>query len=45
MDMKTYFKELVYKICASARLQIVIWGGQFNPNLSNKITFFHNVKE
>jgi len=43
--MKTYFKELVYKICASARLQIVIWGGQFNPNLSNKITFFHNVKE
>ena len=27
MDMKTYFKELVYKICASAHLQIVTWGG------------------
>ena len=30
----------------STRLQIVIWGGEaFNPNLSNKITFFHNAKE
>ena len=25
------------KIC----LQSVTWGGAFNPNISNKITFFH----
>ena len=25
-------------------LQIVKWGGSFNPNLSNKITFFHSVR-
>ena len=28
----------------SARLQYVTWGGAFNPNLSNNITFFHSVK-
>ena len=25
-------------------LQYVTWGGAFNHNLSNKITFFHNVR-
>ena len=25
-------------------LQYVTWGGALNPNLSNKITFFHCVK-
>ena len=25
-------------------LQYVTWGGVFNHNLSNKITFFHSVR-
>ena len=25
-------------------LQYVTWGGAFNPNLSNIITFFHSVR-
>ena len=29
----------------STRLQKVTWGGPFNPNLSNKITFFSCVKK
>ena len=33
------------KKCTNTRLQIVKWGGLFNPNLSNKVTFFSSVKK
>ena len=33
-------KKNMRRLC----LQYVTWGGAFNPNLSNKITFFHSVR-
>ena len=44
VNMMVYPPKKVYQNYTSTRLQYVTWGGAFNPNLSNNITFFHSVK-
>ena len=39
-----YQGKLIRQFSKILGLQYVTWGGSFNPNLSNKITFFHSVK-
>ena len=41
--IRQFWGKLIRHFSKVSRLQIVIWGGSFNPNLSNKITFFHNA--
>ena len=38
-------RQSTKKICQHPFTNSYLGGGAFNPNLSNKITFFHNVKE
>ena len=41
---RQFWGKLIRQSTTSICLQIVKWGGAFNPNLSNKITFFHSVR-
>ena len=43
VNMMVYPKEFMHPILASV-YNMLPGGGAFNPNLSNKITFFHSVK-
>ena len=38
---RQFWGKLIRHFSKTSGLQLVTWGGAFNPNISNKITFFH----
>ena len=41
---RQFWGKLIRHFSKTPGLQNVTWGGAFNHNLSNKITFFHSVR-